>query len=205
MTGIYDSRPKFEHADPDKLKIPKITSEKEPLHEFSYKSRQIRSEVLLKIYLSQLLEHHIEKSLNEAKAIHLYDNSSLSQTLKKIKFLFQKLKAENTSRDFRFTEELSKHWHVLLLILEALTKTTPTPRYLGNLQLLLKNIDTHPKKNDHPLGHYLTLYAGEKWLPFPLMDILSDLHEDALSNRTKSTLHDWILTLSIILEDMKAC
>ena len=203
MTGIYDQRSPFSHADPEKFKISKIFPDKQHSKEIKFKDLRLKSEIIFTMHLRNQLEAKLLELLGKAKERDQTPDISISTAMKKLKLLFGKLAIENCSQDYRFAEELSKHWHAMLYQVEICQRSASPPKHLGSLELFIKKLEGHPQKTEYSLGYYLTKYTGEKWIPFPFMDILSSLHENALVKKNKSTLNDWIHTLSYIIDQVK--
>lgn len=109
----------------------------------------------------------------------LVDPAQVADHLHSFKKLLQQLSREDVSRDRLFTRQFSEIWQRLVQDLhriEAFEKDKPN---IGpKLKKLLETVGSFPPAADHPLGYYLTQHAGEEWLPFPFMDILSLLHKE---------------------------
>jgi hypothetical protein len=82
------------------------------------------------------------------------------------------LKDSDLSADWRYCERLSKSWSDMQRTLEGATFPS------SSLNELITLVNHYPEKGDHTLGYYLSLHAGEQWIPFPFMEILRKLHED---------------------------
>ncbi|MFZ4772399.1 MAG: hypothetical protein ACOYK9_00200 [Chlamydiia bacterium] len=93
-------------------------------------------------------------------------------SLREFLAIFKKLESVDLSADWRYCEKLSKSW---MEVKESLSEGSfPTI----SLQELVQSIEHYPEKGDHSLGYYLSLHAGEEWIPFPFMEILRNLHEN---------------------------
>ena len=198
MSGIYEQRNPFSFSDPDKFKVSQTYPDKQPSKDIKFKNLRFKSEIIQSLYIRQLLETKTKELLDKKKEEKSTIAIDLQTTLKKLKHLFGKLAIENCSQDYRFADELSKYWHAMLYKKERGERSS-MEQYMGSLNLFIKKIEEYPNKTDYSLGYYLTKYTGEKWIPFPFMDILSALHENAILKKNRSILHDWIQTLSYIL------
>lgn len=200
--SIYNPLGSFDHADPKKIQVPPVFPDKDQPQEIWFKNRKLRSEKIVELQFFLLLHKKIDDLLESTKNKFIVSDKDLGQILEQFKSLFQNLMMTDISQDYRYAEALSNNWHTLLEIIELLENAKLPHPCLGSLQLFVKKLFNYPQKRDHTMGYYLTEHTGEKWIPFPFMDILSKLHEDALIKKTKSTLHDWVLTLSKILTEI---
>ena len=94
----------------------------------------------------------------------------IDASLLSIKETLEALKKVDQSTNSHFCEHFSAVWHTLLEEIER----------AGNLKAekLISEMGHYPEGEPHQLGHYLTHYAGESWLPVPFQEILKKLHND---------------------------
>jgi len=92
--------------------------------------------------------------------------------LKEFIDVLKKLEATDLSADWRYCQKLSKAWNEVLTSLDGAKFPTTS------LEELVSSVNHFPEKGDHSLGYYLSLEAGEEWIPFPFMEILRNLHEN---------------------------
>jgi len=203
MSNIYDNPSGFDHSDPEKLKIPPIYQKKDEAPEIKYKNMIFKPNHLFQLQFFILLQEKTESLLEESKLEYITIETDLRQLLESFKSLFQKLMIENISHDYLFADALSKNWHLLLKIIQSNEKRRSLPKHLSLLQLFIKTVQNYPENTEHTLGFYLSEYTGEKWIPFPFMDLLLNLHEDALLKKNKSILNNWVLSISTIISDLR--
>jgi hypothetical protein len=108
-----------------------------------------------------------------------------------LKKSFELMMQLDMSQDVPFLRRLSKIWQNALeenLELDSL-----------ELRHLIRDIETHPEGEDHTFGYYLTEYAGQKWLPFPYMELIRELHRQHELDPASSLLTRWHSRLEEIL------
>ena len=182
----------FDRSDPRNLKVVRIESDMKHYIYIPYKGRQINSSALAHLLLLLLLQKKTDEILNPSDK--LQQLKELFNDLNDLKILLKSLATKDTSQDYQFADALSKNWHNIL------ENTHIHPPLLNKLIHTLQN---YPLNTDHTLGYYLTKFTGETWLPFPFMEILYTLHENALLNRANSTLTSWIKQIDDILYTQK--
>lgn len=112
-----------------------------------------------------------------------------------LKQAFDVLKKEDRSEDVQFLKDLSLTWQ---MILEAsLSFDSPI------LKTLLKKIQNYPEWQEHTFGYYLIEYAGQKWIPFPYMELIEKLHEEHMKNPSGSALSEWTALIDELLSKRK--
>ncbi len=189
MSNVFGS---FDQVDPAHMKVSAIEADKKRSEQFlAWKNLNIPTSLLLKHILCKKLLDKANFLTTAARKKPVLEKS-LRETLLFIKKLFETLYKENKSSDYLFAQNLSTHWHLLLEAKEEMTTS-------HSLEAFIKKIHSYPPNVDHSLGYYLTEFTGEKWLPFPFMDILSSLHEDALLHKSKSHLATWIHAIDSLL------
>lgn len=128
---------------------------------------------------------------------------ALKQDLLELKQLFILLSTEDLSHQLAFIQKLSLLWHKII------EDCNPISLSLSKDSDLLKKITTFiqiihhfPPKEDHSLGYYLQEHVGEKWVPFPFMELLQGLHEEYQKTQNTSDLAKWIKDLSLIIDEL---
>ncbi|PWU15713.1 MAG: hypothetical protein C5B45_02090 [Chlamydiae bacterium] len=128
---------------------------------------------------------------------------ALKQDLLDLKQLFILLSIEDLSHQLEFIQKLSLLWHKIIEdcnpISISLSKGTD---FLKKIADFIQIINHFPAKEDHSLGYYLQEHVGEKWVPFPFMELLQELHTDYQRTQDKSYLADWIKILSLIIDEL---
>jgi len=97
------------------------------------------------------------------------------------------LKTENRSEDVRFLNELSLIWSALMEDSLSFKQKEVEEKF----RLLVKKILHYPQNLPHSFGYYLTEYAGQKWVPFPYMELIQNLHREHEKNPAESALTEW--------------
>ncbi|HSX37857.1 MAG TPA: hypothetical protein VLE95_03395 [Chlamydiales bacterium] len=134
------------------------------------------------------LNHLIQKNLARGQ------EKPARETLYSIKASFEILMQEDRSQDAAFLSQLSDLWQSLLE--HAIQTNTPWAK--GMIQLI-KEIDSQPEEEEHTLGYYLEQCAGQKWLPFPYMDLIQKIHHDYRMSPSSSLLTRWVRMIEEIL------
>jgi hypothetical protein len=188
---------KFDKSDPLNIKIVGIEADKKQSIEVPYKNRTLSSKTLTKLSLFLKLQEKIEQFL------YGYDNIILQKNLffclKTLKLEFDTLSKKNVSKETQFSEELSKNWQAILDFVNHHKDHLHQEFYMHQLKIFIETVHGYPENSDHTLGYYLTKLIGKDWLPFPFMEILETLHEDAILNKDKSRLAIWIKQIEEII------
>jgi hypothetical protein len=188
---------KFDKSDPLNIKIVGIEADKKQSIEVPYKNRTLSSKTLTKLSLFLKLQEKIEKFLYGHDNILLQKN--LFTCLRILKLELDALSKKNVSQEYQFSEELSKNWHAILDFINQHNNHLDQELYIHQLKKFIESVHSYPKNSDHTLGYYLTKFIGKDWLPFPFMEILEALHEDAMLNKDKSILAIWIKEIEEII------
>ena len=143
------------------------------------------------------------------QAIRLFSNTKnkekveiketpLHKELQTIKSSLESLQAKNLSNDPEFLNYFAFIWlkflkdfNLFLLKDEKITEIITT---------FMHEINTFPKDAEFTLGFYLSEFAGYKWIPFPYIDILNNLHIEDQKEKENSHLSKWINTLNELLQ-----
>lgn len=194
MSNSYEGSSKFDHSDPDKLRIAPVYSRSEQEQELISDPYFTVTCAIQHKFLS-MLQEKADQLEKEATAEMEITESELYKALETLKTLFHNLMLVDVSPDYLFAEALSNNWRILI---EAI-KWRKTPPHLAAFLSHLKN---YPPGVEHSLGYYLSNYAGKKWIPFPLIDMLSALHQNALLEKSHSILNVWILSICEIIDEL---
>ena len=117
--------------------------------------------------------------------------------LKILKSTLEILKQEDRSQDSLFLNRLSLQWHQLLE--DSIRFRRQTPLSI-QMRALIKEVQQHPEHHEHSLGYYLMEYAGQKWLPFPYMEMIQRLHAQHKKNLDASILSRWTQELENMIQ-----
>ena len=201
MGNIYNTPPDFDTSDPENLKTSEVFADK---HTRIVEHRNVRilSNMLARFYVQELLEELTVEFLGKRKGRKQISEIHLIKILKKLRKSIELLMSQNESQNYHFIQSLSELWNLLLQFLHQSSLLPNPPQHASQLKTLMKQIFQYPKNSEHTFGYYLNGYAGEKWLPFPFMDLLNKLHEEALLNGPKSTLGSWKRALNLIIDPL---
>ena len=202
MSNIFNNPSDFDPSDPENIKVKRIQEDKYT-RIIEFKNLKLLSDMIMAYHILQLLEEVTEEYLGKRKEKRKKTETTLTKTLTQFCSKFEVLANHNESRNIHFAQSLSELWHEILHYINDADLLMQPPKHIVPLKSLMKQIFQFPKKTDHSFGYYLNEYAGEKWLPFPFMDLMNSLHEDAILHGHKSILSDWQRSLKLILEPLK--
>lgn len=143
------------------------------------------------------LVHRITTLLLESpeKEVSLSEKGSV-ESLRSLKAAFEILKREDRSEDIQFLNHLSKLWQqVLEDALSFKRDSDLSARY----KMLIKKIQRFPEDQVHTFGYYLSEYAGQKWIPFPYMEMIQKIHSEHEKNPDMSALTEWTAMIDRLL------
>ena len=141
-----------------------------------------------------VFEDTSEKGISNSAEKLVRDNLIL------IKESLETLKREDRSQDAPFLNRLSELWHHALEDILRFRRETPLAVLFKQL---IKDIDTYPEKQEFSFGYYLTEYAGQKWLPFPYMELVMRLHDQHQKNPESSALTRWTDAIDALAKRME--
>ncbi len=113
------------------------------------------------------------------KGIASKDETAIRENLVLLKAAFETMKMEDRSQDIEFLNRLSQLWQNVLEDALLLKRFSFLSKELKNL---IDSIQHYPQKQQHSLGYYLAEYAGQKWLPFPFMELIQKIHTEHLQS-----------------------
>lgn len=131
----------------------------------------------IKSKINSLLEWYNSTRLSE---------EPLKENLNRLKIFLDLLKIEDRSQDVHFLSDLSQSWNQA--VGESLEYNEETAVIF---KIFVKKIMHYPENQSHTFGYYLTEYAGQKWIPFPYMDLVQKIHAEHEKNPTESSLTEW--------------
>jgi hypothetical protein len=117
-----------------------------------------------------------------------------------LKAAMETLKIEDRSQDSAFLNHVSLLWHHLLEAVLRFRRQTP---FAIKMRSFIKEFQNYPEKLQHSLGYYLTEYAGQKWLPFPFMEIVHRLYSEHKKAPESSHLVRWSKELDEMIQSLK--
>ncbi len=184
--------------------VPRIEKEKKAREELD-KNFLDRSQKILYAtfvtYLKKLFDSFSSKGKLAGKVVDL---SQPIEHLEAFKTHLQVLSKEDQSQNPKFAIQLSELWHKLtddfdnMQVLERKNLSR-----LVRFRQFLDSIKRFPPQSDHTLGFYLIEHAGKDWLPFPYIEILSDLHKQFKADENHSMLKRWISDIDLIIGDFE--
>lgn len=191
--GSFDPRIGSQPPDPyEGYRAEAIEREKREKEALQKKKKFSKKLPLLAFVLTffQKISRFFEK---EAKLPPPPSHSASAKELAPLLLSFQEalrdLQKGDKSQDIPFVTHLSHLWHQIVEKGLYLDRSTPLSH---QLKALFKELHNYPPQKSHTFGYYLSEYAGEKWLPFPYMEILQKLHHEHLLHQSASSLSHWI-------------
>lgn len=151
--------------------------------------------VRVKRMLSSLISNRPLKQI-----VRIAQSCDLSVYLKQFRDNLFRLSQEDLSFDPTFMHDLAESWHSLIEasnLIELLDRDQRPET--DELKKLLKTIAEHPPKNDQSFGLYMTKFIGEKWLPFPFIELLHELHASFQTHPQSNPLISWIQDLDHLI------
>jgi hypothetical protein len=136
----------------------------------------------------------IEKGIGGRSSAH--HKERLSQNLLLFKTSIEMMKHEDKSQNGPFLSSLALDWNRLVSDLRKMSAGGPIE---VGLRALVQQIRLYPKGSEHTFGYYLSEYAGQKWLPFPFMDMVRKMHFEHQKDPSSSELSDWSTRLDTLL------
>lgn len=133
---------------------------------------------------------------NRTEKPFAYSQADLRAHLMEMKELFESLETEDHSQDVSFLQKLSRIW---ASILEDKLQFPRRSILAVKMEALIHSILDYPEGREHTLGYYLSEYAGQKWMPFPYMEIIQGLWEEHQKEAEASRLSGWCRDLGEIL------
>jgi hypothetical protein len=153
----------------------------------------LRLILLLLIRWKDFLSPFIRKRRDPSSHRFLQEAAPL---LHELRSLLLELEHKDLSHDPAFLSHLSRIWNKLCQVNVLPGSATPHEERLLNI---LSSIEKYPKGEQFNLGFYLHTVVGEIWHPFPLMDMLSQLHHEAQADKMNSSLTKWHQALTALL------
>lgn len=182
----------FEHVKVQKTEaIGQDEEAKTPLVQKPVIKKMFLYLALLKI-LSNLLK--IFRSPQKPKEL---DQTPIHQEIQSLKSSLDALKEDDLCQNTQFMNFFAFIWMKLL-------KDYPN-YFFKNAEItslinkLIQETNSYPKNSDFTLGYYISEFAGYKWIPFPYMEILRNLHLEHKKDPENSHLTLWTDLLDKIL------
>ena len=109
-------------------------------------------------------------------------------------------KPKRSRNSYRFLNSLSNLWHQML---EDVLRFRRQTALSVKMRTFIREFQHYPENQEHSLGYYLTEYAGQKWLPFPYMEMISRLYANHKKNPQTSLLTRWSSELEALIQMLK--
>ncbi len=151
----------------------------------------------------RLMDKMVSKMLVELQDKPVIDlEKNTTDCLFELHKLLTNLKKRDLSTSIPFAASFSKNWNAMLeSYIPVLLRRLPKPLQI-EIKEFQKALYHYPDKSDYSLAYYLTNYAGEKWLPFPFITMVRDLHIEHANRPNESLLNAWTKTLSKIIKPL---
>jgi len=107
------------------------------------------------------------------------------------------MKRENRSQDAQFLNQLSNVWNS---VLEEAIQFEKNSEAAERFKVLVKKIQHFPENQQHTFGYYLSEYAGQKWVPFPYMELVAKIHKEHEKSPQISALTQWTTLIDEIIQ-----
>lgn len=128
------------------------------------------------------------------------ENTPIKKELTTIKASLEALKTKNLSQDSEFLNYFAFIWLKFLKDFNYfLIKDKDTE---NKLRALISDLHDYPEGSEFSLGYYLSEIAGYKWIPFPYMEILMNLHKEYQEKHENSHLQKWINSFDEIIKSI---
>lgn len=124
----------------------------------------------------------------EERGLSKTEEKNLIAHLKGFQGQLKKLMEEDHSQDIPFLEDFSKHWQEILELSILFKKLYRSAKIIKQF---IRKIASYPEGKEYTLAYYLSEYAGEKWIPFPYLEMIKELHLKHQKNPSLSPLTEW--------------
>ncbi len=119
--------------------------------------------------------------------------------LANLKKILHELSKSDQSQNVEFVQKFSDSWNELIQAFSTIQWAQRKDLVvITAISALFAGIGSYPLGQEHSLGFYLSRFAGEKWLPFPFIELLSSLHTN------KKLLHEWIRMADAIISHLSS-
>lgn len=190
------------HDPYEKYRVEEIQKDKEPgnaaegtksFQEKHHSAFAAYALLILNRFL-ELFERTTEQGLSTSAQEEVLNHLAL------FKAALETLKTEDRSQDSLFLNKLTELWHQLLEDSYSFRRHTVLAT---KIRTFIKELQHYPEHQEHSLGYYLTEYAGQKWLPFPYMDMIRHLHMSHKKNQENSLLSLWSKEIEEMIQIIK--
>ena len=190
----HDPFEKYRVAEIEKEKNPRDASEETGPFPSKPRSAFVAFVILILKKFLDLFEHTTEQGLSASAQEMVLEHLALFQAA------LETLKMEDRSQDSLFLNKLTELWHQLLEDSYSFRRHTLLSM---KIRSFIKTLQHYPAHQEHSLGYYLTEYAGQKWLPFPYMEMIRHLHTDHNKSQENSLLSIWSKEIEEMIQMIK--
>jgi hypothetical protein len=191
------------HDPYEKYRVEEIQKDKEPRDstEESQGAIQASRPSAFAAYITMIIKKFLElfESTSE-RGLTATAESDVLEHLKQFKAALEILKMEDRSQDSPFLNSLSASWHQMLEDVLRFRRQSPLSL---KMRAFIRDFQHYPENQQHTLGYYLTEYAGQKWLPFPYMEMIHRLHIQHQKSPESSSLSLWSNAISEMIRILK--
>lgn len=177
----------------ENIYVSRIERDKKEKEKFTNIPPDSAKKILFASFFSYLTNLFNSFSPSKKMTGRLIDQQSIIANLHIFKELLEELSKKDLSQSTDFASDLSVIWHRILDDFDNLEIVErKNLSKLSPFRELIYTIKNYPESSEHHFGYYLLMQAGNDWLPFPFIEILSELHLNHKKHGDKSTLVSWI-------------
>jgi len=150
--------------------------------------RPVTKKLFIYLAFLKILSNTLKIFKNTKKAQKI-EQTPIHQELQTIKSSLESLKEKDLCQDTDFMNHFAFTWMKFLKDYEDYSLISENITTL--IKKFISEIYSYPKDSGFSLGYYISEFAGYKWIPFPYMEILRNLHLEHLKNPENSHLKKW--------------
>ncbi len=154
-------------------------------------------------FLKKILHFLIPSASTTKSEIANLDKHHIEQQLLEFKKMLMSIARDDQSHNPDFIQQLSSVWQELLQVCNDEYMTKKFPNEALKLRLLAKQLSLFPPSEDHSFGSYLSKHVGANWLPFPLINIIQELHFGYQKDPRLSEISVWLSFLNEIIHSFE--
>lgn len=189
-----ERRDPYEHYKVEPVELDK--KEKEEFEEPEQKSG--KKKWALAAYLAVQIMRFIDSFQTALdKGLSAKEEAEIRENLLLFKAALDILKSEDRGQDAGFLNRLADCWHMMSEDSRRIKKNSPLA---GQFSSFLQSLQEYPPEQEHTLGYYLAEHAGEKWIPFPYMELIHRLHAEHQKAPASSHLENWSKNLGRLID-----
>ncbi|MBI5345552.1 MAG: hypothetical protein HZB76_00170 [Chlamydiae bacterium] len=187
---IHSGKDPFEH-----VKVSSAT-EKESKEERGYPNIEVSKRLFFYLYFLTTIKNLL--NLFKKKSATPFKGSEIFHDLILIKTSLEQLAKQDFSQNPTYLNYFAFNWLKFLKDFEFLI--LDNAQVTDKIKKFIEEMHHFPQKEDYSLGYYLSEFAGYKWIPFPYMELLKNLHLEYQTKNESSQLKSWIDFLDALLK-----